>query len=1134
MNQPVRAPLFLLCLLLLAPLARAADETQDAPTSKTPSKNKGKLAATEFCPVGTIGAPVGISVDDQGRVFITETNRRTNGEIDIRQHWDFLVGSLACTSVEDKRNFIHANYHQGAAGDANHDGVQDWRDLLTITERIMLLVDTDGDGKFDKKNVFADGFNTEITGVAGGVLAFGGNVYTTVQPDLWKLTDTTGAGVADQRVSLSYGHGIHIGYGGHDMHGPTIGPDGRIYWSQGDKGYNLTSKEGRHFVRQYEGGVFRVDPDGSNLEVFAFGLRNPQELAFDDFGNLFTVDNDADIADRERFVYITEKSDSAWRGTYQYRNRKIPGITDGGYNPWMAEDLWKPKFETQAAYLTPPLSNYSDGPCGFKFNPGTALSEEYKNHFFLTQFPKKHLTTFKAQPDGAAFKMVEEHLAFSGLMLTGIAFAPDGAIYAADWGENAWAPHDKGRVVKIDVPGATPSALRVETQRLLKEGMAKRPIEEVASYLSQADQRIRLRAQFELVARGNDGVPALLKNAQKNDLQLARIHAIWGLGQLARKLTPSPASADNTPSSNKPSPLVGEGGGEGLAAMTTALINLLKDPDPEIRAQSAKVLADAHIAQAADGIAALLTDVSPRVRLLAGIALSNIARPTDFNAGVALITSNKTKDPFIRHAAITILTAACEKDPAPLAALATHADRQVRLAAIVALRRLASPLVEKFLDDKDEWVLAEAARGIHDDTSIPASLPALAKLLERPALVNEPLLRRAINANLRVGDAACAARLVAFATGSAPANLRVDALDALAWFAHTPRLDRVEGRYRELPNRDERLVQPALDPAITRLLNDPSHPIRNATVQAIKQLHFDAARDRLAQLALDPAQPPTVRAPALAAIFALKSPQTRDAVNAALKSDDVRLRAAALTVLAQLDPDKPETLATLKGVLDGHSIAEQQGALAALTTLKSRDAQALLMTWADRLFAHEVPAPLQLDVLEAISASKDKSLAQKLKNYLAAKPKGDHLAPHIEALEGGDAYEGEIIFNSGQCSQCHTINNNGGNVGPDLSHVAARLPRLKLLESIVYPQGEIAPGYATISVTNKDGDTLTGTVQSETPTEIVLKDADGQLQKIKTADIESRTAPSTAMPPMADILKPREIRDVVEYLSTLK
>ena len=958
--------LFLLLLgsLLLPIVANAADPTQDAPVPKSPPKNKGKLVANEFCPYGTIGSPVGISVDDLGRVFVTETDRRTMGEVDIRTHWEMLVGSLASKSVEDKRAFLHANYHKGEVGDANHDGVQDWKDLLATTEKVFLLTDSNGDGKFDKKQLFAENFNTEITGVAGGVLAFGGNVYTTIQPDLWKLTDTTGTGMADQRTILSHGHGIHVGMGGHDMHEPTIGPDGRIYWSQGDKGYNLTSKEGRNFAEQYQGAVFRVDPDGSNLEVFAHGLRNPQEIAFDDYGNLFTVDNDADIGDRERFVYITENSDSGWRVTYQYRNRKIAGVTDGGYNPWMAEDLWKPRFDTQASYLTPPIVNYSDGPCGFKYNPGTALSEEYQGHFFLTHFPKKLLTTFKAQPDGASFKMVNERVAFSGLMMTGICFGPDGAIYSADWGENAWAPHQKGRVVKIDVPGTTPhSALRVETQHLLAEGMSTRAIDEVSAFLSHADQRIRLRAQFELVGRGAEGLAALLKSAAKNDSQLARVHAIWGLGQLARKAK------------------------DGSAETNKAILALLSDPDAEIRAQSAKVIGDATIPDA-DAIAALLKDREPRVRLLAGIALSKMARPTDFDAIVALLDGNKSKDVYLRHAGVVGLAGACAKDPAPLAGLATHRNRQVRLAAIVALRRLHSPLVEKFLDDKDEWVLAEAARAIHDDTSIPEALPTLAKVLQQAGprnFTNEPLLRRAINANLRVGDADSAQRLVAFASGIAPAHLRANAIDALGWFANPPKLDRVEGRYRELPARDESIAHAALDPAITRLLNDISPAVRNATVNAIQQLHFDAARDRLAKIALDPAQPTSVRAPALVAIHALKSPQTREAVDLAIKSSDSKLRAAALTVMAQLDPNDRAMLAALKSTLDGNSVLEQQAALTALGTLKSPQAASLLSAWTDRLAAGQVPAPLQLDVIEAASVSKDKALPAKLKAYTSSR-----------------------------------------------------------------------------------------------------------------------------------------------------
>src|SRR3954471_13562161 len=114
--------------LAVAPAARAQDEAEGAPAAKAPAANKGKLVASEFCPYGTIGSPVGISVDDAGRVFVTETHRRNVGELDIRQHMDFLAGTLAARTVEDKRAFIRTNYHKGAAGDANHDGIEDWRD----------------------------------------------------------------------------------------------------------------------------------------------------------------------------------------------------------------------------------------------------------------------------------------------------------------------------------------------------------------------------------------------------------------------------------------------------------------------------------------------------------------------------------------------------------------------------------------------------------------------------------------------------------------------------------------------------------------------------------------------------------------------------------------------------------------------------------------------------------------------------------------------------------------------------------------------------------------------------------------------------------------------------------------------
>jgi quinoprotein glucose dehydrogenase len=153
------------------------------------------------------------------------------------------------------------------------------------------------------------------------------------------------------------------------MHGLQLGPDGRIYFSIGDRGYHVTNQEGQLLARPDTGAVFRCDLDGSHLEVFALGLRNPQELAFDDFGNLFTGDNNSDSGDKARWVYVVEGGDAGWRMYYQY-------LPDRG--PWNREHTWHPYREdaattaVQPASTIPPIVNVADGPSGLVYYPGTA------------------------------------------------------------------------------------------------------------------------------------------------------------------------------------------------------------------------------------------------------------------------------------------------------------------------------------------------------------------------------------------------------------------------------------------------------------------------------------------------------------------------------------------------------------------------------------------------------------------------------------------------------------------------------------------------------------------------------------------------------------------------------------------
>jgi quinoprotein glucose dehydrogenase len=341
--------------------------------------------------------PVAVTVDPQGRVYVSATTRRKVADLDIREHTMWIPDDVSLTSVEEKEAFLKRELApgklrlpRGDLKDHNKDGSIDWKDLTVHSERIYQLRDTDNDGTADKMTVFAEGFNSVVTGIAAGILYHDGWVYVTVAPDLVRLRDTDDDGVADEREVVAHGFGMHIAYAGHDMHGPRMGPDGRIYWSIGDKGVNVTSKEGKRWYYPHEGCVMRCEPDGSGFEVFAHGLRNVQEIAFDDFGNMFGVDNDADMpGERERFVYITERSDSGWRCGHQYQKME---------SRWMRDGIWQPAHDGQPLFITPPLSNYSNGPAGFVHEPGTALGASLRGHFILDQFPSGQMTAFQIVP----------------------------------------------------------------------------------------------------------------------------------------------------------------------------------------------------------------------------------------------------------------------------------------------------------------------------------------------------------------------------------------------------------------------------------------------------------------------------------------------------------------------------------------------------------------------------------------------------------------------------------------------------------------------------------------------------------------------------------------------------------------
>ncbi|HEV7402625.1 MAG TPA: c-type cytochrome [Chthoniobacteraceae bacterium] len=149
------------------------------------------------------------------------------------------------------------------------------------------------------------------------------------------------------------------------------------------------------------------------------------------------------------------------------------------------------------------------------------------------------------------------------------------------------------------------------------------------------------------------------------------------------------------------------------------------------------------------------------------------------------------------------------------------------------------------------------------------------------------------------------------------------------------------------------------------------------------------------------------------------------------------------------------------------------------------------------------------------------------------------MARFRECLEGGDAAAGRLIFfekAEAACLRCHKVKGEGGDVGPDLAGIAAKHDRTYLLKSIVSPNADIAPGFECVMLTLKDGSYVVGVASAEDAQEYTITPlTGGEKTKVKKATVKQRDKVPSPMPEgMGDILGRRELRDVVEYLSTLK
>jgi quinoprotein glucose dehydrogenase len=1072
-------------------------------------------------------SPTALAFGEKGEIYVTETPRFRHGVPDNRDHLYWYLDDISSRTVEDRRK-MHEKWK-------DKDAKSSIQFLTEVSDRVRVLSKPGADGKSATGSVFAAGFDNLVDGPAAGVFAYEGTVFVACIPKIWALRDKNGDGKADQpdeREAMFDGFGVRVSFSGHDLNGFALGPDGRIYGTLGDRGLNFTTKEGKKYEYPDQGCVFRFDPDGTNFEIIHTGLRNPKEIAFDEFGNAISVDNNSDQGDQARIVYIMEGADSGWEMGHQalHSHHRQIGMDERPPNRWMDEQMWAPLNDAQPAYILPPVANLTSGPSGLTYHPGAGFMEEEAGRFLICDYrggaANSGIWSFKVEPEGAGMKLADSRQMNWGAAVTDVEYSWDGKLVVTDF-IGGWTAHEDGRVYALEAEKPWRAEAAAEAAELIAEGFEKRTSQALERLLSHPDMRVRLRAQLALT-RKSDGMEVLGKAAKDGKDTLTRLHGIWGLGVMARRgAAVLPGASDGFAS--MPGRQVRENARQLLVPLTS-------DKDAEVRAQAVKVLGESGLPGDSLPFPRLLADESLRVRAFAAIA----AARTGSRGAMSLIWKmlEKNEDPYIRHAGSYALSLISE--PRQLAALNQHADPAVRLAGVIALRRLKDPMIAAFLQDTDRKVATEALRGIHD-AGIEEARPLVASLLDAPP---EGLTamdwRRLLHSAFRLGDEENLGRVVAVVLdGKAPEPARAEALRLIGLWTKPPLVDQSLGHVAPLPERDAAKVRGVLNPAVGGLLKLSGKLAEPALALVIHyKLDLSGVDDGLLKgLVLNDALPGAARSEALD-LYAGRKPAGLDALLDELaKGKDDDLAIGAIKRLAAAQP--ASALEPLKSATSHASAHRQQEAWKVAAELQAPGIELLFAAALENLRAKGGVSLSALELVDAAGKRSEAPVKSALEGYKASVASSkDPLAPFLASLEGGDPAKGAQIFESqpqAQCMRCHAAGggHGGGDAGPSLVAVGKRGDGRFHLESLVNPGAKVAVGYGITAVTLKGGKSVAGILLADTA-EHVDVDSNGKVLRVRKGDIESMTPPVSAMPPMGALVTPVELRDLVAWLATCK
>lgn len=397
-------------------------------------------------------------------------------------------------------------------------------------DRILILEDTNGDGKADDRKVYYQG--KDING-ALGIAIFGKQVIVSISPNVFIFTDEDGDDQPDRKDTLFTNiDGVDHDHG---MHAFVFGPDGKWYFNFGNEGKQIYDKDGNAVVDQLgqairtknspykQGLVFRCDPGGENVEVLAQNFRNPFEVTIDPFGNLWQSDNDDDGNKATRINFVME------HGNYGYTD----GQTGAGWRTrrvGMHEEIPLRHWHQNDPGVVPNLLQTGAGsPTGILFYEGSQLPSAFQHQMIHCEPGQNVVRAYPVRKDGAGYKAEIVNLLKSEdiwFRPSDIATAPDGSIFISDWydagvGGHKMADAQRGRIYRV--------AKKTDTYQVPTVSLST--AEEAVAALSNPNNSVFYNAWHKLKGLGAKAEPALQQLWQEGDLH-ARAKALWLLAEV--------------------------------------------------------------------------------------------------------------------------------------------------------------------------------------------------------------------------------------------------------------------------------------------------------------------------------------------------------------------------------------------------------------------------------------------------------------------------------------------------------------------------------------------------------------------------------------------------------------------------